>query len=264
VSNVRPLLERIRESMRGFEYAVCVVDDGSTDGTLNVVRDFIRADKAPNISIIQRKKTHFGSQRGVAVWTGLQYGFLHSDSQIFVEMDGDLSHRPEELRAGVEALSASGYNVAIASKYLAGSKVTNRPFGRRLVSRVANTTVRTLMSRSVRDYSNGYRFYDRECVGMMCAHHLRYGSPIYLTEVLALLLAHRMRVCEFPSTYVGRGEGLSKLRMIDLVKAGIAVLDIAARFHFHLHGFVRGVPAYSNAIQINEVEPASQSQIQSK
>jgi dolichol-phosphate mannosyltransferase len=263
VNNIRSLLQRIRDSMTGFDYAVCIVDDGSSDGTLDIVRDFIRTDKADNIFIIQRRKTHFGSQRGVAVWTGLQYGFQHSDCQIFVEMDADLSHRPEELRAGVEAICASGYNVVIASKYLVGSKVINRPRGRRLLSRVANTTVRTLMSRSVRDYSNGYRFYDRECVGMICAHRLRYGSPIYLTEVLALLMAHRMRVYEFPSTYIGRGEGLSKLRIIDLVKAGIAVLDVATRFHFHLHGFVRGVPAYSS-VQISHVERAPEPQTQTK
>ena len=50
------------------------------------------------------------------------------------------------------------------------------------------------------------------------------------------MLAHHMRVGEFGSTYVGRGEGLSKLRMIDLVKAAIAVVDIAARFHLQAHG----------------------------
>jgi dolichol-phosphate mannosyltransferase len=257
-SNIQPLLERIRNSMAGLGHVICIVDDGSNDGTLNVVRDFIRANKADNIFIIQRKKTHWGSQRGVAVWTGLRFGLQHSACQIFVEMDADLSHRPEELRNGVEAICNSGYNVAIASKYLNGSNVINRPLGRRLLSRAANTTVRTLMSGRVRDYSNGYRFYDRECVGMICAHRLRYGSPIYLTEVLALLMAHRMRVYEFPSTYVGRGEGLSKLRIIDLVKASIAVVDIAMRFHFHSHGFVRGVPAYSAAVQISHVEPAPQ------
>ncbi len=257
--NIRSLLERIGDSLTQLEYTLCVVDDGSNDGTLDIVRDFIRAGNHGNICIIQRKKTHFGSQRGVAVWTGLQYGFQHSDSQIFVEMDADLSHRPEELRTGIEAIH-SGCDVAIASKYLAGSKVTNRPLARRLLSRVANTTVRTFMSRSVRDYSNGFRFYGRECVGMICAHRLRYGSPIYLTEVLALLLAHRMTVHEFPSHYVGCGEGLSKLRIIDLVKAGIAVLDIAMRFHFHSHGFVRGAPAYSTAIHISHVEPAAELQ----
>jgi dolichol-phosphate mannosyltransferase len=261
--NIELLLESIRGKMAGLRYYICIVDDGSQDGTLDCVRAFIQSARADNIVVIQRKKRHLGSQRGVAVWTGLQYGFHHSDCQIFVEMDADLSHRPEELRTGIDAIALSGYNVAIASKYLTGSTVVNRLFGRRLLSRVANATVRALMSRQVKDYSNGYRFYDRECVGMICAHRLRYGSPIYLTEVLALLLAHRMRVYEFATTYVGRGEGLSKLRIIDLIKAGIAVFDIAIRFHFHAHGFVRGTPVYS-PVQISHVEPAQQPEPQSK
>jgi dolichol-phosphate mannosyltransferase len=249
-NNIRPLLERISGEMAGFRYQICIVDDGSKDGTLSIVRDFMREATVVPISIIERKKSHLGSQRGVAVWTGLQYGLKHSDSAVFVEMDGDLSHRPEELQTGLEAISRLHYNVAIASKYVPGSKVVNRPLGRRALSRVANSVVRAMVSRDVADYSNGYRFYDRECVGMICAHQLRYGSPIYLTEVLALLMAHRMRIFEFPGTYVGRGEGLSKLRVIDLIKAGIAVVDIAMRFHFHRHGFVRGTPRYSSSEMI--------------
>jgi dolichol-phosphate mannosyltransferase len=261
--NIRLLLEGIRQALPDLRYHVCIVDDGSKDDTVDIVRNFIRTASADNVSIIQRKKTHLGSQRGVAVWTGLQYGFRHSECDIFVEMDADLSHRPEELRIGIETIFRLGYNVAIASKYLIGSRVVNRPFGRRLLSRVANTTVRSLVSRKVRDYSNGYRFYDRECVSMICAHRLRYGSPIYLTEGLALLMAHRMRIYEFPTTYIGRGEGLSKLRLMDLAKAGIAVFDIAARFHFHSLGFVRGTPAFSQ-VQISQVEPAVQPQTHSK
>ena len=242
--NIVPLLQRIRSCMRGLSYLLCIVDDGSGDGTLDRVREFMKSEAADPIHIIQRKKANLGSQRGVAVWTGLQYGFHHSNCGIFVEMDADLSHRPEELRVGIDHIR-SGYNVAIASKYEPKSEVVNRPLGRRILSRTANTVVRALISRDVGDYSNGFRFYDRECVSMICNHRLRYGSPIYLSEVLALLLAHRMRVCEFPSTYVGRGEGLSKLRPIDLLKAGIAVIDIAVRFHLHLRGFVRGTPVFA-------------------
>ena len=252
--NIRILLEQIHQEMLGLRYQVCIVDDGSTDGTLDAVRDFAVETEATNIVVLRRKKKHGGSQRGVAVWTGLKHGYHHSDSDVFVEMDADLSHRPEELRQGLDAILLKSANVAIVSKYLPESKVTNRSFGRRLLSLVANGCVRVLITRRVTDYSNGYRFYDRECAGMICTHRLRYGSPIYLTEVLALLMAHRMRVHEFPGEYVGRGEGLSKLRPIDLLKAGIAVFDIALRFHAHRRGFVRGTPAFSVVIGDPESE----------
>jgi hypothetical protein len=61
---------------------------------------------------------------------------------------------------------------------------------------------------------------------------MRYASPIYLTEVLSLWLYHGLRVVEFPTTYVGRGRGESKLRFVDLGKAALAAFEIAIRYHF--------------------------------
>jgi hypothetical protein len=60
-------------------------------------------------------------------------------------------------------------------------------------------------------------------------HESKYGSPIYLSEVLALWMNYGLRIVEFKSTYVGRNEGLSKLRIVDLVKATIAIFEIALR-----------------------------------
>jgi hypothetical protein len=67
------------------------------------------------------------------------------------------------------------------------------------------------------------------------AHHcfkIRYGSPIYLSEVLALSLRHGLRVKKFRSTYIGGNERVSVLRMRDLLKAGIAIFEISVRYHF--------------------------------
>src|SRR2546427_1517478 len=102
--NIQPLLQGIRGAMEGLHYYVCFVDDGSRDGTVESIRASIQSTRADNIVIIQREKRHLGSQRGGAVWTGLQYGLHHSTCQVFVEMDDDLSHRPEELRTGIEAV----------------------------------------------------------------------------------------------------------------------------------------------------------------
>jgi hypothetical protein len=162
-------------------------------------------------------------------------------------MDADLSHRPEELAIGLELAAGGAFDVVIASKYVAGSRVVNRPWGRRALSFVANAVVRRLIAPEVRDYSNGYRFYDRTSAEIIVKHHLRYGSPIYLTEVLALLLARGMKVGEFASTHVGPGEGLSKLSIVDLLKAAVAVFDIA--FSFHLGRYVVG-PSASDALRL--------------
>ncbi len=167
----------------------------------------------------------------------MQWGLSHTAHEVFVEMDGDLSHRPDELPVGIRMIAENLCDVAIASKYLPGSAVLYRPWGRRAVSKVCSHAVRLLLSRRIRDYSNGYRFYTRQAAQLAAEHRSRYGSPIYLSEILALWMHYRLRVVEFQSIYVGRNEGVSKLRIVDLFKAAAAVFEIALRFH--LLGFPR-------------------------
>jgi hypothetical protein len=89
----------------------------------------------------------------------------------------------------------------------------------------------------VHDYSNGYRFYTSGSAELVATHEIRYASPIYLTEVLALWLRCGVRIGEFKTTYVGRNEGVSKLRFVDLFKAALAVFEVSLRYH--VTGFKR-------------------------
>jgi hypothetical protein len=100
-----------------------------------------------------------------------------------------------------------------------------------MVSRVCSFAVGAVISPRIHDYSNGYRFYSRGTAEMIAEHEIRYASPIYLTEVLALWLRQGLRIVEFQTTYVGRNEGVSKLRFIDLFKAVLAIFEISLRYH---------------------------------
>jgi glycosyltransferase involved in cell wall biosynthesis len=182
----------------------------------------------------------------------MKWGLENTRASAFAEMDGDLSHRPEELLQGFQQIIGGISDVAIASKYVDGSAVVNRPFGRRFISRSCNSLVRSLMDPTIRDYSNGYRFYSRRAAELITNTKIRYGSPIYLTEVLGVWIANGLRIAEFQTTYVGRGEGESKLRIIDLFKAGIAVFEIAFRLHvlgFQTQGSgIRAQPKAESAV----------------
>ncbi len=234
--NIEKLLDGIGCELQGLDYTVCIIDDGSRDGTLDLVRRAM-VEHGSHIHLISRKKRGRGCLRGSALREGLLWGLRHTKHGLFVEMDGDLSHRPEELREGIRHIVEQSFDVVIASKYLLGSLTTNRPIGRRLVSRICNTGVRTVLSRQISDYSNGYRFYTREAARIIARHRIRHGSPIYLTEAMAIWLRHGLRIGEFPSIYVGRNEGLSKVKWFDLLKGAFAVFDVAIRYH--LTGFSR-------------------------
>lgn len=233
--NIAPLLNSIEHEMRGVHCVVCVVDDGSRDGTVSRARAFEKAIPKSNptfrVYVLERKKGHRGSQRGGAVLTGLKYGLDHSPCNIFVEMDADLAHRPEELKLGISAIEERGYNVVIASKYLPGSRVLNRPLKRRILSFLFNWLMRRFITSKIGDFSNGFRFYDSTSARLLCETRIRYTSPIYLGDALTTLLASELRVTEFPSIYVERKEGSSKLSLIDILKAGVALPEITLRYH---------------------------------
>jgi dolichol-phosphate mannosyltransferase len=242
IANVGRLLDQIERALAGSSYTIGILDDGSTDGTVQYLQERMRRPDH-HLFLLCRKKTARSSQRGAALLTLLRWGLANTGHEIFIEMDGDLSHRPEELLEGIRLVADQHCDVAIASKYVDGSKVTNRPIGRRMISRVCSVAVAALLSPHVRDYSNGFRFYTRAAARLVAGHKIRYGSPIYLSEVLALWLQHGLRVREFPTTYVGRNEGVSNLRMLDLLKAGITVFEISLRYHLLGFGPCAAEPA---------------------
>jgi dolichol-phosphate mannosyltransferase len=250
IANIGPLLDRIEKALAGSPYTVGILDDGSTDGTVAYIQERMQRPDH-HLHLICRKKWRRASQRGAALWTLLRWGLTSTSHEIFIEMDGDLSHRPEELLEGIQLVARQQYDVAIASKYVSGSEVLNRPRGRRLISRISSIAVSALISRRIRDYSNGYRFYTRAAARLVADRKIRYGSPIYLSEVLALWLRQGLRVKEFRSTYIGRNEGVSNLRIADLVKAGVAIFEISLRYH------VLGFPRCSPELELSpDAEPA--------
>jgi dolichol-phosphate mannosyltransferase len=226
---IEKLVTRVTATLKGYDYLLLIVDDGSTDGTLEYLT---RAAESNNrIAILERHKTRSGCQRGAALLAGLKWGLNNGDFDIFVEMDGDLSHVPEELPAGIQEIASGRSDVTIVSKYVPGSQTTGRSFGRTLISIICNAAVRSAINWRIHDFSNGYRFYNRAAADLIPPYEIRYGSPIYLTEVMAIWLTNGMRISEIPGHYVGRNEGLSKVRLVDYVKAGIGVGEIGLRYH---------------------------------
>jgi dolichol-phosphate mannosyltransferase len=243
IENIAALIDRIHANLAGRDYVICIVDDGSRDGTVDWIRKAMEVE-GHRLHLIQRKKTIRGSQRGSALFAAMMWALDHTKCRILVEMDGDLSHRPEELLQGLALIDYGSADVVIASKYLPGARVTNRPLGRLAVSRICNFAVRLLISNRISDYSNGYRFYTRDAARQIAETKIVYASPIYLTEVMAIWVDRKLTISEFPSYYVGRNEGLSKLRISDLVKASIAIFEVAVRLR--VRGFERAKSCEGN------------------
>lgn len=256
IANIEKLVSGVSRTLQGYDYVLLIVDDGSTDGTLEYLEK-VSPEHDGRLAVLRNTKRRSGCQRGAALLTGLNWGLNNGDFDIFVEMDGDLSHRVEELPHGIQAIAGDTSDVAIASKYVPGSQITGRSLGRTIISLICNFAVRAAIRWDLRDFSNGYRFYNRNAAQLIPQFVIRYGSPIYLTEVMAIWMKHSLRVVEIPGHYVGRNEGLSKVRLVDYFKASLGVLEIASRFH--LTGFPRRseINALSESPSLHSIQTAS-------
>ena len=167
------LLERLAQSMfeAGLGYGVVLVDDGSTDGTVESV-----ARLADEVSLrVVRHERNQGL--GASLRDGLmEAAGLADDHDIVVTMDADNSHTPELILPMVR-LVREGNDVVIASRYRPGSKVRGVPLERRFLS-FAGRWIFTLLfpTPGVRDFTSGYRAYRAEVLRRVARD---YGPAFY-------------------------------------------------------------------------------------
>jgi dolichol-phosphate mannosyltransferase len=151
-----PLLARIRDYLEeaGLNYSVIAVDDGSQDGTLEVLRN--TAGQVPLI-IIQHPEN-----RGIA--DALRPGLIEAikrsgEKDIIVTMDSDNTHTPGLILRMVR-LIREGHDVVIGSRYRIGARTMGVPFYRRLLSFAAAFIFKLAFPiRGVLDYTSGFRAY---------------------------------------------------------------------------------------------------------
>lgn len=222
------VVDRVREALADVPFTLCIVDDGSTDGTRELVRTLASAD--PRIRLVEGRRLGPGCRRGRATRRGIAWLLANTAADVFVDLDGDGSQRPEELGRGIAVVTAGQLDVVIASKYLPGSRVAGRSPVRRLGSLGYSGLMRVLMGGGLHDYSNSYRFYNRRAAEMVLRIDARHDGPPFLLEMLAAWLSNGLRVGEFPTDYDDRAGGASKVTPGDLVRGVRQVLGVAVAF----------------------------------
>lgn len=154
-----PLIGRIEEAMfeANLEYRIVFVDDGSTDGTAEIMRS--ASERLP--ALVVTHVTNLGL--GAAIRDGLLEAAAHAEPRdIIVTLDADNTHTPDLILRMVR-LVREGHDVVIASRYRPGSRTRGVPFSRRFLSFGASLVLRSLFpTPGVRDYTSGYRAYRAE------------------------------------------------------------------------------------------------------
>ena len=195
---------------------VLVVDDGSPDGTADIVRR--RAAGEPRLSLRERAgKAGLSSAYLLGFAAGLAGGY-----DLVVEMDSDLSHSPEELPA-ILAAARDGADLAIGSRYVPGGGVSNWSRARLALSRAGNAYVRLLLGLPVRDATSGFRAYRTDLLRDLLERPIRSDGYAFQVELAERAWRAGASIAEVPITFAERAAGTSKMSNRIVVEALLLV-----------------------------------------
>jgi dolichol-phosphate mannosyltransferase len=182
---------------------VLIVDDGSPDGTAELVR--AHPAYGVRVHLLER---HAKSGLGAAYRAGFAWALEHGYDRI-AQMDADFSHPPERLDALFRELDEA--DVAVGSRYVRGGGVANWDWRRRLLSWGGNLYVRLLLGTGVRDNTAGFKAFRAEAldeIGVLDSESNGYSFQIENSWRAA---GADLLVTEVPITFTDRVAGSSKM-----------------------------------------------------
>lgn len=189
----------------GGNFHILVVDDGSPDGTGNIVKE-LQKEFVESLNILERKEK---SGLGSAYIAGFNWS-LEKGYEFIIEMDADFSHNPEDLPRLYQACS-SGADLAIGSRYCNGVSVVNWPIGRVVMSYYASTYVRKVLGMKVFDTTAGFKCYRRKVLETIDFNRIRMRGYGFQIEMKYNAFKLGFKIEEVPIIFVDRTEGTSKM-----------------------------------------------------
>jgi len=164
-----------------YAFEVVLVDDGSTDGTADLA-------EAQGWTVI--RECHRG--KGAAVRTGM----LAANGMYRMLADADWSMPPEQALMMLPPLE-TGFDVAIGSRQILGSRRTNEPLVRHLIGRVYNRAVQGIVLPGIEDSQCGFKVFRAEAARAIFSR-TREDGWAFDVEALALARAFGLRIREIP------------------------------------------------------------------
>ena len=211
--NIETLLERLLALPHGLD--VLVVDDGSPDGTADLVK--AKMAQQPRVHLLQRPgKLGLGS----AYRDGFRYALEHGAEYIF-EMDADFSHDPDAI--GDVLAAAKDADVVLGSRYLHGVTVVNWPLSRLILSYSANVYTRVITGLPVADATGGFKCFRRRALEGIALDRVKTEGYGFQIEMSFRCWRKGFRIQEIPIMFVDRRAGVSKMNRRIIVEAALLV-----------------------------------------
>ena len=203
--NIENIIRAVTALEEGFN--VLVIDDGSPDGTANIVKGLMADEFKDRLFIVERSGK---LGLGTAYIRGFQWAIENKYDFVF-EMDADFSHAPSDLPRLLAACKDEGYDVSIGSRYITGVNVVNWPMGRVLMSYFASKYVRMVTGLDIHDTTAGFVCYRREVLETLELDKIRFKGYAFQIEMKFTAAKCGFKIKEVPVIFVNRELGTSKM-----------------------------------------------------
>ena len=187
-------------------FDLLIVDDGSPDGTAQIVKQ-LQKEFGSKLHLIERKGK---LGLGTAYIAGFKYAIQHQFDFVF-EMDCDFSHNPDDLINLYNACAKEGADLSIGSRYVKGGKVINWPVDRILMSYFASLYVRMILWINIHDTTAGFKCYKRKVLEMIDLDAIKFIGYAFQIEMKYKVKKAGFKIKEVPITFTDRTAGESKM-----------------------------------------------------
>lgn len=219
LENIQRMIEKVM-SLPG-DFHVLVVDDGSPDGTAEIVKSL--CSKFSNRLHIEERSGKQGL--GTAYIHGFKWALANNYDYVF-EMDADFSHNPEDLNRLYDACENDGADLAVGSRYVKGVNVVNWPMGRVLMSYYASVYVRFITGIPIHDSTAGFKCYKRRVLEKIDLDKIRFKGYAFQIEMKFTAWKYGFKIIEVPIIFTDRQEGTSKMNSGIFKEAFLGVISL--------------------------------------
>lgn len=211
--NVSNIIHAVMELEDNFH--VLIVDDGSPDGTADIVKGL--QDKFQGKLFIEERKGKLGL--GTAYIHGFKWALERGYQYIF-EMDADFSHNPKDLLRLLNACQNEGADVAIGSRYVKGGGLVNWPKDRIMLSKGASLYTRIITWMPVKDPTAGFICYTAKVLDSINFDNINFVGYAFQIEMKYAAWKLGFKIKEVPIIFQDRTEGASKMHK-GIIKEGL-------------------------------------------
>ena len=216
--NLKNLYSEIKKLNLNMD--ILLIDDGSTDGTLDVIQEIVNDNPNSNHKILRSERLGIGSAHTLGInWCyDREYDFI-------ITMDTDYAHDPKYILDLIKFREE--YDLVLGSRFLLKAGTPQWSIFRKILSRGSHLVSFILYKHNF-DSTNSFRCYNLKSINRNFLKYCNYSHYEYFLTSITILNSKKYKIKQFPMVIKGRQEGKSKMNLKHIARS------IFFTFYFYL------------------------------